>query len=56
MHGSVGCYAWGGAYGSTFWVDPKQRLVGVMMIQLISRPGVRIGVRFQTLAYSAIVR
>jgi CubicO group peptidase (beta-lactamase class C family) len=56
MHGSVGRYAWGGAYGSTFWVDPKQRLVGVMMIQLIPRPGVTIGDRFQTLAYSAIVR
>jgi CubicO group peptidase (beta-lactamase class C family) len=54
--GSVGQYSWGGAYGSTFWVDPKEQLIGVMMIQLIPRPGVDIGERFQTLAYQAIVR
>jgi CubicO group peptidase (beta-lactamase class C family) len=55
-YGSLGQYSWGGAYGSTFWVDPKEQLVGVMMIQLIPRPGVDVGSRFQTLAYQAIVR
>lgn len=54
-YASVGQYFWGGAYGSTFWVDPKEQLIGVMMIQLIPRPGLTIGDRFQTLAYQAIV-
>jgi len=54
-YGSVGQYFWGGAYGSTFWVDPKEQLIGVMMIQLVPRPGLTIGERFQTLAYQAIV-
>jgi CubicO group peptidase (beta-lactamase class C family) len=55
-YGSPGQYFWGGAYGSTFWVDPKEQLIGVMMIQLIPRPGLTIGDRFQTLVYQAIVR
>jgi len=31
--GSVGQYYWGGAAGTTFWVDPAERLFAVMMIQ-----------------------
>ena len=31
--GSVGDYAWGGAYGTYFWVDPKEKLFAVMMLQ-----------------------
>ncbi len=29
---SVGSYGWDGAFGTTFWVDPEQRLVAVLMI------------------------
>jgi len=55
-YGSLGRYSWGGAYGSTYWVDPRERLIGVLMIQLIPRPGIDVGERFETLAYQAIVR
>src|SRR2546426_7485469 len=37
-YGSLGRYSWGGAYGSTYWVDPREQLIGVLMIQLIPRP------------------
>jgi CubicO group peptidase (beta-lactamase class C family) len=30
---SNGSYGWGGAYGTLFWVDPKEKLVSVLMIQ-----------------------
>ena len=26
-------YGWSGIYGTTFWVDPKEELVAVMMVQ-----------------------
>jgi len=55
-YGSLGRYSWGGAYGSTYWVDPREQLIGVLMIQLIPRPGIDVGERFETLAYQAIVR
>jgi CubicO group peptidase (beta-lactamase class C family) len=32
--GSVGEYGWGGAYGSTYWVDPKEELVVVYFTQV----------------------
>ncbi len=30
---SKGSYGWDGAYGTHFWVDPKEKIVGLMMIQ-----------------------
>ena len=34
LPGSVGTYSWTGAWGTTFWVDPKEKLIGIMMIQV----------------------
>jgi CubicO group peptidase (beta-lactamase class C family) len=31
--GSVGDYYWGGATGPYFWVDPREKLIAVMMLQ-----------------------
>jgi CubicO group peptidase (beta-lactamase class C family) len=51
---SVGTFGWGGAYGSNYEVDPKERLVLVFMIQLLpSRSGVPQ--QFPTLVYQALV-
>lgn len=33
LPGSVGEYYWVGATGTSFWVDPKEKLIAVMMIQ-----------------------
>lgn len=30
---SPGSYGWDGAYGTHFWVDPKEKIVGILMIQ-----------------------
>jgi CubicO group peptidase (beta-lactamase class C family) len=30
---SNGSFGWSGAFGTHFWVDPKEKLVGIMMIQ-----------------------
>ncbi|WP_216251434.1 serine hydrolase [Polynucleobacter sp. 71A-WALBACH] len=30
-NGNIGDYSWNGAYGTIFWVDPKEQLVVVMM-------------------------
>jgi CubicO group peptidase (beta-lactamase class C family) len=31
--GSVGEYRWGGAAGTAFWVDPKEEMITVLMVQ-----------------------
>ena len=52
--GSVGEYNWGGAAGTAFWVDPKERLVPIMLIQA---PGARIYYRFafRDLVYQSLI-
>jgi CubicO group peptidase (beta-lactamase class C family) len=34
LPGSVGSFYWTGAFGTTFYVDPKQQLVVIMMMQV----------------------
>jgi CubicO group peptidase (beta-lactamase class C family) len=36
--GSVGEYNWSGAAGTTFWVDPREELVVVAMVQIMQSP------------------
>jgi CubicO group peptidase (beta-lactamase class C family) len=31
---SPGAYGWDGAFGTHFWIDPKEKIVGVLMIQV----------------------
>jgi CubicO group peptidase (beta-lactamase class C family) len=50
---SAGAFGWGGAYGSVYRVDPKSRLVLVLMVQLLPSAS-DIGTRFPTLVYQAI--
>jgi CubicO group peptidase (beta-lactamase class C family) len=53
--GSIGEYGWGGAYGSTYWVDPQEELVVVYFTQV--RPGsiVRDQLQLRALVYQALV-
>jgi CubicO group peptidase (beta-lactamase class C family) len=51
--GSVGSFYWGGAAGTTFWVDPAERLYAVLMIQApVQREHYRI--LFRDLVYAAL--
>jgi CubicO group peptidase (beta-lactamase class C family) len=50
--GSNGMYGWSGIYGTTFWVDPKERLVAILMVQRY--PGSTAAAVFQPLVYQAI--
>ncbi len=54
--GSVGEYGWGGAYHSTYWVDPEKDLVVVYFTQL--RPGATVDDHgmLRALIYQALVK
>lgn len=52
--GSVGDYGWGGAYHSTYWVDPEQGLTVVYMVQLIPAGGLEEQSKIRALIYSAV--
>src|SRR5688500_8483132 len=52
---SAGTYGWGGAYGSQYRVDPKERIVLVFMLnQLPNRSDVAS--KFPNLVYAALVK
>ncbi|MCC7052072.1 MAG: beta-lactamase family protein [Gemmatimonadaceae bacterium] len=51
---SVGSFGWGGAYGSSYTVDPEQRLVIVFMIQQMPNSS-DLPSRFTNLVYQALV-
>ena len=51
---SVGTFGWGGAYGSTYRVDPAARLTIVFMLNQIPNR-TDLGQRFPTLVYQALL-
>lgn len=51
---SVGTFGWGGAYGSAYWVDPRERMVVVFLEQLIPNR-TDIQDRVVSLVYQALV-
>jgi len=53
--GSVGEFGWGGAYHSTYWVDPKEQLVVVYFTQLLPNAGLDDHAKLRALLYQAIV-
>ena len=55
LPGSVGAFGWGGAYHTTYWVDPAEKLVGVLMTQLLPATGSDLHGKFRNLVYQSIV-
>jgi len=53
--GSVGAYGWGGAYHTTYWVDPAEKLVAVLMTQLMPATGSDAHAKFKALVYQSII-
>ena len=53
--GSKGEYGWGGAYHSTYWVDPEEELVVVYFTQLIPATNIDDHAKLRTLVYQAII-
>ena len=54
MDGSVGEFYWAGYAGTYFWVDPKEELVGVFMMQSV-RQLLPFATSFKTLVVQSIV-
>ena len=53
--GSKGDAMWAGAFGTSFWIDPKEELVGILMSQ---GPSTRVHTRmlYKNLVYGAMVK
>jgi CubicO group peptidase (beta-lactamase class C family) len=52
---SNGTFSWGGAFGTTFWIDPVEELIGIYMMQLGGHQPLRVRHEYATLVYAAVV-
>jgi CubicO group peptidase (beta-lactamase class C family) len=53
--GSKGEFNWAGAAGTRFWIDPKEKMIGVFLIQVLPPTNIPAGDQFKRMAYQALV-
>ena len=50
----AGTYSWGGAFKTSYWVDPKEKMVIVFYRQLLNTTHGELADKFKVLAYQAL--
>jgi CubicO group peptidase (beta-lactamase class C family) len=55
LPGSVGEYGWAGNAGTLFWIDPKEDLIAIYLVQVGDSERVRLRNQFRTMVQSAII-
>jgi CubicO group peptidase (beta-lactamase class C family) len=55
LPGSPGLFYWGGLWGTVFWVDPKEELLAVWMVQVPAAQGGHYRSLIRTLVYQALL-
>lgn len=53
---SEGTFDWGGYYGTTYWADPKEGIIGLIMTQKVPNSYGNLGEKFKVLVYQAITK
>jgi CubicO group peptidase (beta-lactamase class C family) len=53
--GSVGEYGWAGNAGTLFWVDPKEQLIAIYMVQVSDPDRIELRNRFRAMVQAAII-
>jgi len=53
--GSVGSYGWGSAYVPQYVVDPKEKIVALLMTQLRPAGGNDLNQKFKVMLYQALI-
>jgi CubicO group peptidase (beta-lactamase class C family) len=55
LPGTVGEYGWAGNAGTLFWVDPKEQLIAIYMVQVSDPDRIALRNQFRTMVQSAII-
>jgi CubicO group peptidase (beta-lactamase class C family) len=55
IEGSVGEYGWAGNAGTLFWIDPKEQLSAIYMVQVSDPDRVALRNQFRTMVQAAII-
>jgi len=51
---SEGTFSWGGYYGTTYWADPKEHLICLIMTQHTPNTHGEIATKFESLVYASL--
>ncbi len=51
---SEGTFAWGGFFGTTYWADPKENLIGEIYLQQTPLTHWEVSGKFKTMVYAAL--
>ena len=55
LPGSLGEYGWAGNAGTLFWIDPKEQLIAIYMVQVDDRVRIMLRNQFRTMVQAAII-
>ncbi len=53
---SVGSFNWGGFFATTFWVDPQEEIVAILLLQMYPYSHWDIQTKFEDLTYKSIAK
>jgi CubicO group peptidase (beta-lactamase class C family) len=53
--GSVGEYGWGGNAGTVFWIDPKEQLIAIYMIQASDYERIALRNQFRSMVQAVMI-
>jgi CubicO group peptidase (beta-lactamase class C family) len=51
---SAGTFYWGGAANTTYWIDPQEALIGILMTQFMKSSTYPVNDHFRVLTYQAV--
>ena len=52
---SLGTFSWGGAFSTSYWADPQEKLIGLIYTNVLSSPYRNMNEKVKVLIYQAIV-
>lgn len=55
LPGSLGEFGWAGNAGTLFWIDPKEQLIAIYMVQVDDRVRIMLRNQFRTMVQAAII-
>jgi CubicO group peptidase (beta-lactamase class C family) len=55
LPGSLGEYGWAGNAGTLFWIDPKEQLIAIYLVQVNDDVRIMLRNQFRTMVQSAII-
>jgi CubicO group peptidase (beta-lactamase class C family) len=51
-----GTYSWGGAFSTTFWIDPENEIIAILLSQVLFAPDNGLDQEFEQAVYSAVMK